>query len=39
MMVTAEQLPAFQANGAIAQSGAFRAAGDDADVERHSGAS
>src|ERR1700733_7103570 len=36
MMVPAEQLPTLQADGAIAQSGPFRAASDDADVERHS---
>ena len=37
MMVQAEQLRAFQADGAIAQRSAFRAAGDDADVKGHSG--
>jgi hypothetical protein len=36
MMVRAEQLRSFKADGAIAERGAFRAAGDDADVLRHS---
>ncbi len=30
-------LRTFKADGAVAERGAFRAAGDDADVERHSG--
>src|ERR1039457_5986851 len=33
--VRAEQFLSFQANGARAEPGALRAAGDDADLERH----
>jgi hypothetical protein len=35
MTVGAKELRTFEANGSIAERGALRTAGDDADVERH----
>jgi hypothetical protein len=37
VVVRTEELSAFERNGAVAERGSFGAAGDDADVERHSG--